>query len=547
MSAARAAGARPNIVLIFADDLGYSDLGCFGAEIATPNLDALAQRGVRLTQMYNAARCCPSRASLLTGMHPHQAGIGHMVVDLGEPAYQGYLRDDVPTLPEMLRASGYATRMIGKWHVGGSWGTDPATWTRQAGGPGHPRPLDRGFDHYFGTIGGAGSYFDPHTLMSDNTFVRGMDPDFYYTDVMGDQAGAAIDGFARSDDPFFLYIAHVAPHWPLHARDEDIERGRGRYRGGWDPIRTDRHERALELGVVDEQWGISPRDPNAPPWDEVQHKEWEDERMAVYAGQVHALDRSVGQVMEALRRNGLEDETLVVFLSDNGGCAELLQEEPWGSMDIVVPETRDGRPVRIGNDPDLRPGGPDTYMSYALPWANVSNTPFRLFKSQVHEGGISTPFVASWPAGIPAGTIADAPCHLVDLVAAMLEVAGAERPGEWNGRETDPAPGESILPLLCGKEWSRDEPIFWEHEGNRAVRDGDWKLVSRWRHVDGGRYGPWELYDIGRDRAELDDRAATEPERVREMATRWEDWARALGVRPWSGLLPLLLERAGGV
>lgn len=548
MTAGTPERTRPNIVLLFADDLGYSDLGCFGSEIDTPNLDALAASGVRLTQMYNAARCCPSRASLLTGMYPHQAGIGHMTVDLGDRAYQGYLPDDVPTLPEILRDSGYATSMIGKWHVGGPWSTDPTDWRRLAGGPGHPRPLDRGFDHFFGTIGGAGSYFDPHTLMADNTFIRGADPDFYYTDVIGDQAVSAIDRFAGGYRPFFLYVAHVAPHWPLHALTEDKERFRGRYLAGWDALRTDRHERAVEVGVVDGRWGMSPRDPHAPPWTDVQHRDWEDERMAVYAAQVFAMDRTVGRVMEALRRHGLERDTLVLFLSDNGGCAELLQEDPWSRMGIVVPETRDRRPVKIGNSTELRPGDSDTYMSYGLPWANVSNAPFRLFKSQVHEGGISTPFVASWPAAIPAGSIAHEPCHLVDLVASLLDAAGAALPPEWADRPTEPRAGESILPLLTGERWTRNDPIFWEHEGNRAVRAGEWKAVSRYRHSpDGGTYGPWELYDIPSDRAELDDRSGQEAARIDELSMRWGDWARGVGVRPWGPLLPVLMDRAGGV
>lgn len=521
---------RPNIVLIVADDLGFSDIGCFGSEIETPNLDRLADDGVRLTQLYNDARCCPSRASLMTGCHPHEVGMGHMVTDLGHPSYVGALREDSATIAETLRDAGYRTYMAGKWHLGGgALGTAPSEWRRLAGTPGTPRPVDRGFDHHFGTLSGACSYFDPHTLLSDTAFVRATDPDFYYTDAIGEEAAGAIRRYAAADDPFFVYAAYTAPHWPLHARSADVERFRGRYLAGWDATRTDRHERAIELGVISPDWPISPRDSHVPPWDEIQHQQWEDARMAVYAAMVHRMDHSIGRILDAIRDSGVEDKTLVVFLSDNGGCAEFLHEDLVAQVDLVVPETRDGRPVRIGDHPELDPGADNTYMAYGVAWANVSNTPFRRFKSEVHEGGISGPSIVSLPGVLPSDEIVHAPCHLVDLTATLLDVAGTVPPEERDGIALTRPSGESLLSLLRGGTWRRSAPIAWEHEGNRAIRWNDDKLVAQ-------RGRPWELYDLGADRTELDDLADVRPERVDELAGSWRSWADRVGVVRWEEL-----------
>ncbi|MDQ3699734.1 MAG: sulfatase-like hydrolase/transferase, partial [Chloroflexota bacterium] len=324
------AAGRPNIVVILVDDMGYSDIGCYGSEIRTPHLDGLASGGLRLTQMYNGARCCPTRAALLTGLYAHQTGIGHMVNDLGAPAYQGFLNDRCVTIAEALRPAGYRTIMSGKWHVGGQYSTQPADW--KAGQPGFPRPTDRGFDHHFGTLAGAGSYFNPHTLMRDGEYVEPEGEDFYYTDAIGDEAAGQIERAAADGVPFFLYAAFTAPHWPLHARPEDIVRNRRRYRDGWDALRASRHARLKELGLLSGAWPLSPRDSQAPDWADVPDQDWEDARMAVYAAQVESLDASIGKILEALRAHGLDSNTLVMFLSDNGGCAELLREDgPLGS------------------------------------------------------------------------------------------------------------------------------------------------------------------------------------------------------------------------
>ncbi|MBI3970956.1 MAG: arylsulfatase [Chloroflexi bacterium] len=531
--------SRPNIVVILVDDMGYSDIGCFGSEIDTPNLDRLAAGGLRVTQLYNGARCCPTRASLLTGLYAHQAGVGHMVNNLGTPAYQGYLNDRCITIAEVLRPAGYRTIMSGKWHVGGRYEVEPETW--RAGEPGFPTPLQRGFDHHFGTLAGAGSYFNPHTLMLDGEFAEPddsrvpHDPDsgiFYYTDAIGRYAAEQIDRAARDGVPAFVYAAYTSPHWPLHALPDDVEKYRGRYRGGWDALREQRYDRLKELGILSGEWEISPRDVQAPPWDSLtpERQDWEDARMAVYAAQVESMDRSVGLMMEALRRNGLADNTLVMFLSDNGGCAEFLRED--GRHGSARPLTPDGRPVRIGNAVGLMPGPADTYMSYDLPWANASNTPFRLYKHWVHEGGISTPSIAHWPAVIRAGGISHAVSHLIDLMPTCLEAAGASYPAEYEGRKITPYEGESLLRLFGGDlDWQRRETVFWEHEGNRAVRDGRWKLVRKFP-------GAWELYDMAQDRTELHDLSQSHLSKTADLAGRWEAWADRCGVLPWEDVRP---------
>lgn len=517
---------QPNIVLILADDLGFSDVGCFGSEIRTPNVDRLSANGLRMTQMYNAARCCPSRASLLTGVYPHQAGIGHMVADLGVPEYQGYLSQNCATLAEALRAGSYRTLMSGKWHVGGAYDVGaPETW--RAGDEGRPTPRQRGFDRFYGMLGGAGSYYNPPTLMEDERFIGIGAPGYYLTDVITDRATSMICEAGSSEQPFFLYVAYTAPHWPLHAFEEDIARYEGAYRDGWDALRTGRHERQKALGIVGPRWEISPRDPDAPPWEGAPHKEWEALRMAVYAAQIDRMDQGIGRIVSTLDEMGLTEDTLIMFLADNGGCAEFLAEDSDRPQRAAfdVP-TADGRPLRFGNSPSIQPGPDDTFMSYDLPWANASNAPFRLFKRWVHEGGISTPFIAHWPRRIQAPRIVHGPAHLIDIVATCLDVAGVPYPAELNGRGIAPPEGESFAEAFDGRDWRRERPIFWEHEGNRAVRLGDWKLVSE-------RPGEWELYNVREDRTELRDLSETEKGRVRTMARMYEEWADRCGVRPW--------------
>ncbi|MCY3592094.1 MAG: arylsulfatase [Acidobacteria bacterium] len=523
---------RPDIVLIMADDMGFSDLGSYGGEIDTPNLDLLASRGLRFSHFYNTARCCPTRASLLTGLYAHQAGVGHMMGDDGLPGYRGDLAADAVTIAEALGAAGYGTYMSGKWHVTrhvGHWsGNDELTST-------HNWPRQRGFDRFYGTIHGAGSFYDPISLTEDNEPVELAPPDdpeapvYYYTDAISEYAARFVREHAagdRSGDPLFLYVAHTAPHWPLHALPDDIARYRGRYAAGWDAIRAQRRQRLIELGLIDADWPIAGRDPRVPAWEEVpdQERPWFERAMEVYAAQIDRMDQGIGELVAALEETGRLENTLILFLADNGGCAEVLTDRWTG---LAIPrEALDGSPVAVGNDREVLPGPESSYQSYGPHWAHASNTPFRLYKHWVHEGGIASPLIVHWPARIAAGGgIVRETAHVIDLMATALDAAGAIHPANRSGSGSIPVEGVSLLPAFQAQPLDR-EAVFWEHEGNRAVRSGKWKLVSRYP-------GPWELYDLVADRTEANDLAPAEPEQVAALAALWNDWAARTGVVPW--------------
>src|SRR6185436_19532531 len=508
-SPAPAPGSRPNIVVILADDMGFSDLGCYGSEIATPSIDRLAADGVRFTRFYNAARCCPSRAALLTGLYPHQAGVGHMVADRKTPAYQGRLNDRCVTIAEALRPQGYRTLMAGKWHVG----NDRPHW-----------PVDRGFDRSVALIGSGRHYFmlpPGRILARDDQPISPPPGDFYLTDYFADNAVSLLDEAGRRADPFLLYLAFTAPHWPLHARPADVARHRDTYKEGWDVLRERRHRKMLQEGLVESGWPLSPRDPRVPAWNECPDRDWQAARMAVYAAQIECMDRGVGRVVAKLRDLGKLENTLLLFLSDNGGCSEDITGKDRWQEDDIPKKTADGRPIRIGNHPSIVPGPPDTFASYGMEWAGLSNTPFRLFKSWVHEGGISTPLIVHWPRGLRAKGLFHAPGHVIDLLPTCLQAAGAEYPSA-----RPPLEGRSLLPLLAGAAPAR-RPLFWEHEGNRAVQFGNWKLVAVNKE-------PWELYDLASDRTELRNRASDVPDVVRDLAARYDAWAQRCGVLPWN-------------
>jgi arylsulfatase A-like enzyme len=534
---------RPNILLILADDMGFSDLGCYGGEISTPNLDRLAGEGLRFTQFYNTSRCCPTRASLLTGLYPHQAGIGHMTdTKATGDGYVGDLGRNCLTIAEQIRPAGYATYMCGKWHV--------TKYERDKDGPKHNWPLQRGFEQFYGTITGGGSYYDPTTLCRGNTFIAPQnDPEyrpkqFYYTDAISDSAIQFLQHHATqtSVKPFFLYVAYTAAHWPMHALPEDIAKYRGKYDGGYAPIRAARFEREKRLGLIHPDWIMTPQ---AEDWATQENKAWEARCMEVYAAMVDRMDQGVGRILEELKRQGQWDNTLILFLQDNGACAELMGRQsnaaqveeatykPFGPDDLqpqIWPpmQTRDGRPVRSG--PGVMPGPEDTYVAYGRGWANVSNTPFREYKHWVHEGGISTPLIAHWPSGITSeqcGTLVHTPGHLIDIAATCVDLAGATYPPQRKGVPTTPLEGVSLRPIFSGKPLERPQPIFWEHEGNRAMREGNWKLVAK---SPGGR---WELYDMDADRTETHDLASVQPQRVQAMAAKWEAWAARVHALPW--------------
>jgi arylsulfatase len=537
----RAASAgRPNIILIMSDDMGFSDLGCYGGEIDTPNLNNLAAGGLRFTQFYNTARCCPTRASLMTGLYQHQAGVGHMMEDNGFDAYRGDLNNRCVTIAEVLRPAGYRTYMTGKWHV---------TRHTDKDGPKHNWPLQRGFERYYGIITGAANFFDPATLCRDNTYISAQDDpeykpeSYYFTDAISDNAVKYLREHREQtpDKPFFLYMAFTAAHWPMHAPEKAIAKSKGKYDKGYAHYRQQRFERLKKLGLIRPDWDLSPQ---AGDWDSFEHKPWEARCMEVYAAMIETMDQGIGRVVAELNRQGTLGNTLIFFLQDNGGCAEGLGRnadvnDKWvGALKDLKPmapqdlqpkpsppmQTRDGRPVRGG--PTVMPGPADTYIAYGRNWANVSNTPFREYKHWVHEGGISTPLICHWPAGIRArGTLYHEPGHLIDIMATCVAVSGARYPARSEGIGIQRMEGVSLTPAFQGKALGV-RPIFWEHEGNRAVRQGKWKLVSK-------HPGGWELYDIEADRTEMHDLAAQNPQKVQELKALHESWAKRCGVQPW--------------
>lgn len=498
------AQSNPNIILIMVDDMGYSDLGCFGSEISTPNIDRLAENGLRFSHFYNAARCCPTRASLLTGLYPHQGGMGDMIVrklDPSRPAsYQGYLNNTCVTIAEVLREAGYSTFMSGKWHVG----EFRPHW-----------PTDRGFDKYFGLISGAANYFDiskgktegiKRFMAIDDQPYTPPKQGFYMTDAISEHALRMLETHARIDKPFFLYVAYTAPHWPLHALPKDLEKYKGKYLEGWDKLREERYQRMIDMGIIDKKWPLTPRDDEAMAWKDVKNKEQMDRKMAVYAAQIDRMDQGVGQMIKKLKELGKEKNTLVLFLSDNGGCHE------GGALGFD--RRNNGVPV----------GGVDSYMSYGRSWSNASNTPFRMHKHWTHEGGIATPLIAYWPSVIKRkGTITDQSGHVIDIMATCVDIAGTKYPQKYHGEKITPMEGKSLLPLLKGKEREPHEYMFWEHEGNKAVRHGKWKLVSK-------HPGGWELYDLEAERSEMIDLAEKNRDMTMKLIAKYEEWAKKVGV-----------------
>lgn len=537
---ATAADKRPNIIIMLSDDMGYTDIGCYGGEINTPTLDGLAADGLRFTQFYNTGRCCPTRATLLTGLYPHQAGIGHMMEDRREDGYRGDLNKQCVTIAEALKPAGYATFMVGKWHV--TKKVRPVKKTDK-----HNWPLQRGFDRFYGTIHGAGSFWDPNSLTRDNTLISPFaDPEykpktFYYTDAIVDHASKFIREH-ETDKPFFMYVAFTAAHWPLHAFPEDIAKYRGKYDVGYGPIREARYKKALELGVIGRNARMSGQVGN---WEQVPDKRWEAANMEVYAAMVDRMDQGIARITATLKEKKIFDNTLILFMQDNGGCQEAYGRNPRGTLverkeksapmkpeelqyDMCPRKSRDGWPTRRGH---VMPGPADTAIGYGINWANVSNTPFREYKHFTHEGGISTPLIAHWPAGIKAkNALRHATTHLIDLMPTCLELAKAEYPREKDGLKIHPMEGKSLLPVFGGGTIER-EYLFWEHEGHRAIRVGDWKLVAKGRH--GQDKVRWELYNLAEDRSELKDLSKAEPERFQSMIALWQKHAVRTKVIPW--------------
>ncbi len=515
LSSVVAAERPPNIVIVLADDMGYSDIGCFGGEVQTPNLNTLAKEGVRFTQFYNTGRCCPTRASLLTGLYPHQAGIGHMVQDRGKPGYLGRLNDQSVTIAEVLRSTGYYTAVAGKWHV------TPFDYKTEKASDRGTWPLQRGFDRFVGSLAGGGNYYGPKGWMVDNTFVK-PGKDFYYSDAVADAATSFVKQ-SPADKPLFLYVAFTAPHWPLHALEDDIKKYQGVYDGGWDAIREARYQRMIEMGIIKNKWPLSKRDNRVKTWQDVtQDRAWRSHQMATYAAMIDRMDQGIGRIIKSLKETKRFDNTLMVFLSDNGGSAE----------DVRMPGIKrfaTGQDTsKWGNRADVMPGGSGTFQSYAIPWANASNTPFRWYKSEVHEGGIATPLIMHWPKGIPStrrGKLNHQAGHVIDLMATCVDISGASYPKQFQDREVQAMEGASLRGALSGQSIQRKQPLFFEHQGNCAIRDEQWKLVKR-------RNQPWELYDLKADRTETQNLASHHPKRVESMQKAWHSWALRAKVLP---------------
>jgi arylsulfatase A-like enzyme len=531
------ATTKPDIIIILNDDMGFSDIGCYGGEIETPNLDRLAAGGLRYSQFYNTARCSPSRASLLTGLHPHQTGIGILTYDTGPEGYTGDLSKRAVTMAEVLKEAGYGTYLSGKWHVAKNLTEPTDSW-----------PVQRGFEKFFGTIIGAGSFYHPNTLTRGNESAEKEateNPEFFYTDAISDQAADFIREHHQEspDKPLFQYVAYTAPHWPLHAHEEDIAKYKGRFDHGWDKLREQRLERLVRAGIIDASWMLTDRDPSQPAWENAEQKEWLLRCMEVYAAQIDRMDQGIGRIIAALEETGRLDNTFLLFLSDNGACAEDIPEgvnvqSLVDDLMIAQSKTRDGRPVLLGNDPTVMPGPEDTYQSYGVAWANLSNSPFRLYKHWIHEGGISTPLIVHWPQGIEeAGGLRHVPGQLPDLMATVLEITGAAYPSSYKGNEILPLEGISLAKSFDA-DYDRQEPLFWEHEGNAAVRVGKWKLVRNYPSA-------WELYDMADDRTETKDLAAEQPDRVKEMLALYEEWAGRCGVIPREKILEEMKKLGG--
>lgn len=528
------AADRPNIVVILADDLGYSDLGCYGGEIRTPNIDRLASGGVRFTQFYTSARCCPTRASLMTGLYPSQAGIGDFTTNQPSktrgPGYLGRLNENCVTLAETLKPAGYGCYYVGKWHL-------------------HPEtgPIKRGFDEFYGyTNGYAQDQYTPSKYLrlpeGRPKEVNVANDEFYATDVFNQYALEFIRQGQASKQPWFLFLGHSSPHFPVQAPADRVDQYFDLYMQGWDELREKRFARMMELGLIDgDRWKLSPRsivpvEPGDiangysgeinPAWADLDTDRQKDlaRRMAVFAAMVDSVDQGVGEIVKHLEATGDLENTLILFLSDNGACYE------WGPFGFDG-QSRAGETILRTGDQLREIGQPGTHQSYGSAWANLGNSPFRMYKHFTHEGGISSPLIVHWPAGIgKPNRWARDPAHVMDILPSLVDVAGGTYPDVVADRQITRCEGSSLLPVWQGKQLA-ERVIGFDHMGARALRQGDWKLVRSKRmpyEIE------WELYNLAEDRCELKDLAAEYPERVEQMASKWDAWARHVQVI-WEG------------
>lgn len=529
---------RPNIIVIMADDMGFSDLGCYGGEIHTPNIDYLASNGIRFTQFYNTSRCCPTRASLLTGLYSHQAGIGKMTDAEDEPGYQGHLGNNTVTLAEVLKTAGYQTAMTGKWHVSNTNvqknPQEQLAWLNHQKDFGDFAPLDqyptsRGFDRYFGNIWGVVDFFDPFSLVSGTKPIKEVPKNYYHTDAISDTTVAYIKtlGQSQSSAPFFIYVAETAPHWPLMALPADIARYKDTYQSGWDAIRQSRYQKMIKMGLINPaRTPLSKRWQSDQRWETNPDKAWDAQAMAVHAAMIDRMDQGIGRMLQALRETGQLENTLILFLSDNGASPENCAA--YGPGFDRPSQTRDGRSIAYDLTKQVMPGPQTTYASIGQRWANVSNTPYTYWKAESYEGGIHTPLVAFWPNGITAkkGSYSAQVGHVMDLMNTIVELTGATYPTTYHGRSITPSSGISLAAAFRGKAIAGHQTLFNEHFGARYVRSSNWKLVSASRDTT------WHLFNLITDGTETQDIAAQHPDKVQQLVGEWHQWANTHQVYP---------------
>lgn len=525
---------RPNILVILADDLGYSDLGCYGSEIQTPNLDRLAQTGIRFSHFYNAGRSCPSRASLLTGLYPHQAGIGRMTFDDHLPGYRGTMTHNGVTIPEVLKDTGYQTGMVGKWHVAETpLREDQRVWLahqveHEEFAPKENYPTHRGFEDFYGTIYGVVDYYDPFSLVHGEEPIREVPKDYYSTIALTDSAVSYINRYAQSEKPFFMYLSYHSPHWPLHAPEKYVQKYADTYQVGWEKIRDARYERMKALGIFRDQSDFLSNRQSTKEWSENPDTVWDARAMAVHAAMIDCMDEGIGRVIQALEETGQLDNTLILFMSDNGCSPEICQNYPPGENDR--PDMlRDGTPMIYPRQKEALPGPETTYASLGPEWANVANMPFRFWKAKMYEGGICTPMIAHWPKGIQIeeGSVVDAPCHVIDVMATCLDLSGATYPTTYQGNDIIPYEGISLAPIFQTGVRKGHPVIGFEHFNEKAlVSEDGWKIVQPGNKAD------WELYDLNRDRTEMHNVATEYPDRLQNMIDLYEAWANRTMVYP---------------
>ena len=503
------AADRPNIILIMVDDMGWSDLGCYGGEIDTPHIDSLAEEGMRFTRFYNNAVCGATRASLLTGLYCQQTG--HRGDRWNEP--KDFSK--CVLISEVMQAGGYHTSMVGKWQ-------------------GRNLAVKRGFNRFFGPNCRAKiSYW--HAVVG-NDFYLNHQPwkhpnDFFMTDAFNDHAVQFLEEVADGEKPFFLYVAYIAPHWPLHAREETISPYRNRYREkGWDEWRETRIARQQEMGLLPANATIAPKPKHIPNWSKDPHKAWQAERMSVYAAQISNIDRGVGRLLDVLERTGKADNTLILFLSDNGAAIQggFKPSDSGFGFGLKTKNNkwrRDGGAIIGGSGPDHLPGPHNTFAGYGEAWAMTSNTPLRNAKQSAYEGGIRTPLIARWPNVTKSNQITRQPGHIIDVMATCLDVAGLVYPKKFRNRRPIPMEGKSLVPILHGKTRKGHSEIGWKCGKGRALMAGDWKLV---RPRDNQ---PWELYNLASDIGETDNLAPKHPDKVADMAARYAVWRQRVGAR----------------